>query len=300
MRQHAAPVTCAEEALVFRCSGEPLVGVLSLGAADGDTALVVIVGGPQYRAGSHRQFVLLARRLAAAGTTVLRFDVRGMGDSGGAQRSFETVSDDIGAAINALQARLPAVMRVALWGLCDGASAALLYCYGARDARVAGLCLLKPWVRSTARLARTRVRHYYLQRLLQPAFWRKLLGGSVGAAALKEMVASLRISRNGAPAGGGSFQDRMACAWAAFPGNVLLVLSGRDYTALEFGEYTQGAAAWKAALAHPRLLRFDLETADHTFSDTGSRTAVEALTLDWLKTLAAPVRAAAAVHGTRP
>ena len=297
-------MACVEEALVFRCGGEPLVGVLSLGVADGDTALVIVVGGPQYRAGSHRQFVLLARRLAAAGTAVLRFDVRGMGDSGGAQRGFESVSDDIGAAIDALRARLPAVTRVALWGLCDGASAALLYCDATRDARVAGLCLLNPWVRSPASLARTQVRHYYLQRVLQPAFWRKLLGGGVGPTALRGLAASLRASRSRPPPAGGSasapFQDRMARAWTAFPGSLLLVLSGRDYTALEFGEYTQGAAAWKAALAHPRLLKFNLETADHTFSDTGSRMAVEALTLDWLKTLAAPVRpTGAAVDGIR-
>jgi alpha/beta superfamily hydrolase len=89
--------------------------------------VLVVVGGPQYRVGSHRQFLLLSRRLASEGYPVMRFDYRGMGDGGGAMRSFEDVSADIGAAIEAFQRRCPSVRRIVLWGLCDAASAALLY-----------------------------------------------------------------------------------------------------------------------------------------------------------------------------
>jgi alpha/beta superfamily hydrolase len=52
--------------------------------------VLVIVGGPQYRAGSHRQFTLLARSLAEQGFAVLRFDYRGMGDSTGAMRDQQS------------------------------------------------------------------------------------------------------------------------------------------------------------------------------------------------------------------
>jgi hypothetical protein len=45
--------------------------------------VVIIVVGPQYRAGLHRQFVSLARTLSTAGFLVLRYDYRGMGDSDG-------------------------------------------------------------------------------------------------------------------------------------------------------------------------------------------------------------------------
>ena len=48
-----------------------------------------MVGGPQYRVGSHRQFTLMARAFAAAGYPVLRFDYRGIGDSEGESRGFE-------------------------------------------------------------------------------------------------------------------------------------------------------------------------------------------------------------------
>ena len=159
-RDSGAPLH--ESALVFPCEGDRLVGVV--GAGHRDLGVVIVVGGPQYRAGSHRQFVLLARHLAAQGFPVLRFDVRGMGDSEGAQRPFDALTPDIAAAIAALQSQQPQVRRVVLWGLCDGASAALLYLHERPDPRVQGLVLLNPWVRSEASLARTHVKHYYRQR----------------------------------------------------------------------------------------------------------------------------------------
>ena len=71
------------------CGGERMLGILALPAVPADIGIVLVVGGPQTRVGSHRQFVLLSRCLAAAGYAVLRFDYRGMGDSSGEQRGFE-------------------------------------------------------------------------------------------------------------------------------------------------------------------------------------------------------------------
>ncbi|MTW14575.1 hydrolase 1, exosortase A system-associated, partial [Pseudoduganella eburnea] len=173
-----------ERALAFPCQGETLVGLLSGANASSRRGVLIVVGGPQYRAGSHRQFTLLARQLAARGIPSLRFDYRGMGDSGGAPHQFDMVADDLRAAIDAFQAALPGLQEVVLWGLCDGAAAALFYAH--RDARVTGLVLLNPWARSAAGLARATLKHYYWQRLRDPAFWRKLgsgrlaLGASLG------------------------------------------------------------------------------------------------------------------------
>ena len=164
-----------EQALVIHCHGDSLAGIASVPDAPRDSAVIIVVGGPQYRAGSHRQFVLLARSLAEAGYPALRFDARGMGDSTGDARDFESITDDIGCALAAFHQALPAVRRFVLWGLCDGASAALLYVERTQDPRVAGLCLANPWVRSEASLARTQVKHYYTQRVLQRDFW--LLSG---------------------------------------------------------------------------------------------------------------------------
>jgi exosortase A-associated hydrolase 1 len=285
-------VNYSEQALGFACGQETLFGILALPEKPIALGVVVIVGGPQYRAGSHRQFVLLARALAAAGYPVLRFDYRGMGDSSGNPREFSTVSADVNAAIGAMQSKLPAVFRFVLWGLCDGASAALLYCHETNDARVAGLCLLNPWVRSEASLARAHVKHYYTDRLKQREFWLKLLSGKVAGAALAGLWRNLKLAfQRSAPTPSASpslpFQAQMAAAWGKFHGNSLLVISGKDYTAKEFLEYSSADKAWEGVLHRPNVVRHDLPDADHTFSDPVTRAQVEVLTREWLQVCAA-------------
>jgi uncharacterized protein len=281
-----------DEALAFACQGEQLVGVVSLPAqpaadASTDLALLVVVGGPQVRAGSHRQFTQLCRTVAAAGVPAMRFDVRGMGDSTGPLRTFEHIGDDISAALDALQARLPGVKRVVLWGLCDGASAALMHVHSHRDTRVAGLVLLNPWVRSAQTLARAHVKHYYWNRLRQGEFWRKLLGGGVALKALRDLAGNLQAAREAAaPAAGNDaalpFQERMLRGAEGFAGPVLWVLSGRDYTAKEFVELAAQAPRWQAVLSRAGAQRLDMAEADHTFSDRAHEQALAVRTATWL------------------
>src|ERR1041385_7937579 len=83
-----------ERAVTFDCASERLVGVVAEPDNASEVGVVVVVGGPQYRVGSHRQFLLLSRRLVDAGIAVLRFDYRGMGDSTGATCSFDDISLD--------------------------------------------------------------------------------------------------------------------------------------------------------------------------------------------------------------
>jgi exosortase A-associated hydrolase 1 len=286
--------TCRETVQLLACEGERLLAVLAEpnGPAIGDLGVVIVVGGPQYRAGSHRQFVQLARTLAAAGTPTLRFDVRGMGDSTGAQRNFEELTADTGAAIGALLSAQPRLKRVALWGLCDGASAALLYLHEHADPRVVALCLLNPWVRSEASLARTHVKHYYRQRLMQREFWLKLASGRVAGAAVRSLWGNLKAARAQTPAAGqagergqaaaADYQTRMAQAWQRFGGPVLLVLSGQDYTAREFTEFVGASPAWHGALSRANVQRHDMAQADHTFSAQADARQLAQDTLTWL------------------
>lgn len=295
-----------EQAFAIPVDGDCLVGILHLPASQvvgaQQTGVVIVVGGPQYRAGSHRQFVQLARHLASAGHAVLRFDVRGMGDSTGAMRDFEHIGDDIGAAIDELARRQPQVQHVVLWGLCDGASAALLYLHERTDPRVQGLCLLNPWVRSEASLARTQVKHYYAQRLMQREFWLKLMRGQVAGAALRGLWNSLRAASGGLDDGAESqpFQTRMAQAWHHFAGRILLVLSGRDYTAREFREVVAAHPAWQGALDKPLVQLLAADAADHTFSDSEEARSLERSTAAWLREHFATDAGPAAAHPGQP
>ena len=273
-----------EFALAFPCAGDQLFGLVHRPARPSGVGVVVIVGGPQYRVGSHRQFVLLARALALRGHAVLRFDYRGMGDSDGAPREFMEINDDVQAAIGALCGAVPEVQRIVVWGLCSGATAALLHWQQWRDARVVGLCLVNPWVRSFTTLARTQVKHYYGQRLMERGFWVKLLRGGIAWQALAGLLRNLATAflRPTRIDDGGDYRLTMARAWADFPGPVLLVLCGKDYTSKEFLEAVAIEPAWRGALARPRLTRLDAAGADHTFSSTPERQTMEAAVADWL------------------
>jgi uncharacterized protein len=287
-----------EQAGVFECQGETLVGVLS-SPVDGEcrTGLLVIVGGPQYRGGSHRHFVKLARELAHAGWPVFRFDARGMGDSTGPRQGFEQLSPDIGAAIAAFQKLQPTLERVVLWGLCDGASAALLYLDAHADTRVAGLVLLNPWVRSAQTLVKAQVNHYYARRLLDVQTWRALVRGRIRWRSLLDFGLALgraaRATLRPTPAEPLGFQARMAHAWARFGGPSLLVLSGSDITAREFVDHMNGDAMLAAAAGRNSVTTLHLAEADHTLSSTSSRAAHHQALVQWLRKL--DTAAAAAV-----
>jgi exosortase A-associated hydrolase 1 len=288
-RANGGQVGMAERFIVFECGDDACVGVVSPSSDEASDAprlgMVIVVGGPQYRVGSHRQFTLLARAVAGAGFPVLRFDYRGMGDSEGAARDFERIDDDIAAAIEALQ-REAGVARVVLWGLCDGASAALMY--APRDSRVAGVIAANPWARCGEVEATTRLRHYYARRMLSREFWHKALHGALGVKrSARELAATLRAASRKSAAVAPTFLQRMQDGWSGFRGPVLLVLSGRDYTAREFETWSRADARRERLLERSSCETFHLDDADHTFSARTSHEAVARRTIEWTRQLAA-------------
>ncbi|MBZ2206091.1 hydrolase 1, exosortase A system-associated [Massilia soli] len=278
-------MTIEQRALRFQCQGEWLFGVASLPAQPNKRGVIVVVGGPQYRVGSHRQFTLLARELAMQGTPVLRFDYRGMGDSAGAPQPFDDIDDDLRAAIDHFTGGGYGVSEVVLWGLCDGASAALFY--APQDPRVTGVVLANPWARSAEGIAKTTLKHYYRRRLLEPAFWKKMFSGRFNAASALGSFARLLGAAAAAPATGGAcaappLRERMRGGLAQFKGRVLLLTSGIDLTAQEFLEMEKSSPEWKSLLARPQVSRQVLPDADHTFSRRAWRDQVAQVTAQWL------------------
>jgi len=274
-----------ERALAFPCGQDWLYGVLSIPPAPGGRGVLIVVGGPQYRAGSHRQFTLLARSLAARGIPAMRFDYRGMGDSQGEARDFEAIGEDLRAALDTFMDAVPGMREVVLWGLCDAASATAIY--AASDPRVVGLALLNPWVRTTEGIARTTLKHYYRARLLDPGFWRKLARGRFDLlGSLKSMAGLARAATRPQAAQGAAaspLPERMHAGLRAFKGPLLLVTSGADLTAREFCDLAGSAPSWKRLLDAPHVTWHRLEKADHTFSRRAWRDQVSDWTCDWLR-----------------
>ena len=271
-----------ERALSFACAGQHLVGIVSLPLSTpaATRGVVIVVGGPQYRAGSHRQFTLLARALADAGTPVLRFDYRGMGDSEGDLRDFEAVEPDLRAAIDAFFVHQPQLREVALFGLCDGATAAALY--APSDARVTGLALANPWVRTEAGAARATFSHYYTGRLADAGLWRKIARGDFRfGAALRSALRNLRALF--APSGGDALPARLYARLRGFDGRVLVMLSGADLTAQEFMNLAATSRGWRRLLGGARVTRRDLAGADHTFSRREWHDTMVGWMRDWMR-----------------
>jgi exosortase A-associated hydrolase 1 len=281
-----------ERALVFACRGAWLYGILSLPPAartPQPRGVLIVVGGPQYRAGSHRQFTLLARDLAASGVPAMRFDYRGMGDSEGELQTFEDVGDDLRAAIDRFFAEVPGMSEVVLWGLCDGASAAAMY--APQDARVTGLALLNPWVRTEEGAARATIKHYYKDRLFDPRLWKKVGSGQFD---VKSSVRSLwdnvgKVFGSKADPGASASEnaaalpERMQDALTRFGGRVLVVLSGADLTAQEFADLSSRNGVWQRLLGSSRFTRRQIDKADHTFSRRPWQDQVSNWTRDWLR-----------------
>lgn len=280
------------EAVTLDCNGSRLVGIFELPERSSDIAVIIVVGGPQYRIGSHRQFVLLARRLAREGIPSLRFDHRGFGDSEGSS-TFEETGPDIRSAIDAVQEQLPGVRRVIIWGLCDAASAAMMY--ADTDDRVAGLVVLNPWVRSDESLARSMLGSYYRSRLFQRDFWRKVFRGGVDySRAIRGLIRNIgtalrsaepNVTPDDSEIEKMPFQVRMLDGVKRFNGKVLLILSGEDITAREFEHLLKTNRQWRRCFNKNNVSIEKIAEDNHTFSRREWSEQVERWTLEWIGTL---------------
>lgn len=155
-----------------------LVGVITQPAATNPSpaerpTVVMLNSGIIHRVGANRMNVSLARRLAQAGFTVVRFDLSGIGDSeprNDGLSPIEAVLADIREVLDALQASRGAT-RFILMGLCSGADHAVVYAPG--DPRVVGIVQLDPTIPHTRRYWL----NLYGRRALRPRLWWRMLSG---------------------------------------------------------------------------------------------------------------------------
>ena len=287
--------TAAEYPVVFRCMDAELAGVVHRSKPSAPLGVVIVVaGGPQYRVGAHRQFVSLARMFAANGYPVMRFDLRGMGDSSGIHLGYEQSRPDIRAAIDEFLRCEPSVRQVALFGECNSASGILFYAAG--DDRVRQIALANPWVRTPGVQAEAILKHYYLDRLRSREFWLSVRAGEykVGASLTSfiHVLTTFVRGRKSTRAAAADLRQadfdhlplpsRTAEGLRRFHGPVLFLMSGRDLIAREFDDVTKSSKAWRGLLANQRVSRKVIADADHTFSKPEVKAEAQRTLLDWL------------------
>jgi len=294
-----------EEAIRFEASGLALFGILHLpeNAPPPTACLLMVVGGPQTRVGSHRSYAFIARELCRRGIPVLRFDYAGIGDSEGRYVGFSESGPSIAAAVEWLYGRFPTLRKVIPWSLCDGATACILN-VPALGQRVQGMILCNPYAHSQQGQAKAFIKHYYLRRLTDRAFWGKLLSFRLNPfAAVWSLF--LLVSRALSSATGGSVRARLPGPTAAglptggapsvdpprlpekiveglraFRGRLVLLLSTDDLMAGEFLDLYRSSASGK----FPEAEIHRVEGADHTFSTSAWKLKVCELTEEaWRK-----------------
>lgn len=259
-----------QRALRFCCAGSCLVGIIDVPERPIERGLLVITDAAQYRVGGHRHFALLSRTLAGRGIPVMRFDHRGCGDSEGAPRRCDSLDDDIQAALGEFFMQMPEMKEVVLWGLGEAASAVALYAH--LDARVRGLILLSPRIDVPAPEARPGPRQYYLGRLGEFGFWKKVATGNVDFAA---SAAALRHHlREAAADHSVALPQRVLAALSCFEGQVLVVLGGADLRARAFDQLVD-----RHALKCRRVL---IPQANHTFASREWRDEVAQVAAHWI------------------
>jgi hypothetical protein len=182
-----------EAALLFG-AGKSLVGVITDPPSDVQAgerpAVVLLNAGLLHRVGPNRLYVKLARRLAASGFVVVRFDLSGIGDSRavGERSTFSQRAVAETRTCMDLLAASRGARRFIVGGLCSGADNALLA--AGEDARIVGALLIEPVsdAPSAGQLLES-----YRARLLRPSSWlRFLTGRSEAWSALAELMSARR------------------------------------------------------------------------------------------------------------
>ncbi|MDW3095258.1 MAG: hydrolase 1, exosortase A system-associated [Gammaproteobacteria bacterium] len=284
-----------EKPVSFSMNGRDLYGILSVPEVEAKAAVIIVVGGPQYRVGSHRQFALLARCLAAQGILALRFDYTGMGYSQGISKQFYEIDDDVKVAIDFVFNHECNLDEVYLWGLCDAAAAISFTAY--TDDRIKGVVLLNPWVRSETSHSKAILHSYYRERLFSIEVWKQLLLSpskiSKAIFSLGNIVFKILSSRSNKSKFDAhqvipiadreeNIAEAVFRGMSNFNGSICLILSGKDLVADEFKQMLDENDWLLDEFNRSKTVIHYIDEADHTFSSRKLRSEVEQITLNFV------------------
>ena len=249
----------------FDCLGDRLVGTLD--EADGTTGLLIVSGGNEIRSGAYAGQAAMAQHFAAGGHPVFRYDRRGVGDSEGLNKGFESSADDIAAAVAAFRNTAPRLNRLVAFGNCDAATALTLF---HSSLAIDRLVLANPWVIENGAGGDVSVPHSaaairarYWARLKNPGSLLDLLTGKID---LKKLAGGLvKATQNEAPS---ELAQRLSDSLEASAITAKILIAERDTTALAF------MGAWKGNIFGRVSVKVDLntfDTASHSFADAAAK-----------------------------
>lgn len=277
-----------------------LSGILTepSGGAAGQPAVLLLNAGLLHRVGPNRLNVVLARRLAAAGLPVLRFDYSGLGESEPRRDELSIEQRSLAEGMEAMEFLETAGVadRFVPMGICSGAENAQRLAL--EDERVAGAVLIDGYAYRTAGYyLREGARHLLSRRswsrfLASPLALRHRLGlgRAAPAAPTERNPGGLDYER--------PFPPRETCLdemTQILARNVELCLIFTGGGMAEFYNHPrQFAETFPSLDGHPRLRLEYMKHADHTFTLRGHQEAVMASIDAWLheRLLGGPAREA--------
>jgi hypothetical protein len=278
------------ERLVSFGATKSLSGILTEpeGGADSRSAVLLLNAGSLHRIGPNRLYVTLARRLAAAGLSVLRFDYSSLGESEPRRDELSLEQSMLAEGIEAMDflAGTGVAERFVPMGLCAGAENSQRLAQA--DARVVGAVLIDGYAYRTRRYhLREVARHLtsaqsWRRLFASPGAVRRLAAGGRGAAAAPVV---------GNPGGVDfvrEFPPRQACleqlgAIVARQVELFIIFTGGGMAEF-YNHARQFAETFPTLRGHPRIRHEFMRLADHTFTLRSHQDALLASIDDWVRT----------------
>jgi hypothetical protein len=269
----------------------------------GRPAVLLLNAGLLHRVGPNRLHVVLARRLAAAGLPVLRFDYSGLGESEPRRDELDIEQSSLIEGMEAMEFLETSGVadRFVPMGICSGAENAQRLARD--DERVVGAVLIDGYAyRTRGYYLRECARHLVSARswrrlLARPLALRGLLGGGAGPAApIERNPGGLDYER--------PFPPRDACLdeltrILARDVELFLIFTGGGMAEF-YNHPRQFAETFPSLAGHPGLRLAYMKTADHTFTLRGHQEAVMASIHAWVGEALLGGRSAAQTRRSRP